>query len=312
MSVKHSKTPTILGIFSVVFWSTSVAFSRSAAEKMGTLNMAFFNLLISSFFLLLFQLAFFKKEFFLKITKIPLAYFYKVGSYMIIYIICFYMAVGEASNRESVIVIGIINYLWPGLTFLFSIPILRNKAKISLLISGTMSAFAGTTLAFIEGYHVSLAELKSTLQGDLIPFLYAFIAAVSWAIYSNMTRKHQRKEDQTVMPILLLTAGIIVLLIQLLQGKTPELKLTGLQWLELAYLAIFPTALAYLFWDRAMKQGNKNLVTAFSYTTPLTSTLISGFYLQVTIGIGFGLAAVLVIIGAVLCRQSMINPSHSQ
>jgi drug/metabolite transporter (DMT)-like permease len=141
----------------------------------------------------------------------------------------------------------------------------------------------------------------------MIPFFYAFIAAVSWAIYSNMTRRFQRKEDRAAMPLLLLAAGLVVLVLQLSQGKVPELNLTRFQFLELAYLAIFPTALAYLFWDRAMKQGNKDLVTAFSYFTPLASTLISGFYLHVTIGIGYGLAAVLVIIGAVQCRWSMVD-----
>ena len=86
---------------------------------------------------------------------------------------------------------------------------------------------------------------------------------------------------------------------------TPRFNLPGYQFLELLYLAVFPTALAYLFWDQAMKHGNKNLVTAFSYFTPLGSTLISGLYLHVTIGTGFGLAALLVISGAFLCKWSI-------
>jgi drug/metabolite transporter (DMT)-like permease len=307
--MKSTKLPTLLGIGAIIFWSTSIAFTRSVAEKMGTLNMAFFNLVFSSTFLLLVQWFRYKKDFFSKIAGLSFAYLAKVGSFVVVYMILFYLAIGEASTRSTVIVIGIINYLWPGFIFLLSVPILKNKARYGILISGVVVAFAGTTLALLEGHRISLAELASAFKGDIKPLVFAFVAAVSWAVYSNITRKFQGEADRLAMPVFLLAAGLVALCIQLVKGEVPALRLTGLQLLELAYLAIFPTGLAYLFWDRAMKQGNKDLVVASSYIIPLASTFISGYYLRVPIGLGFGLAAVLVIVGAVLCRWSLINVS---
>ena len=304
---KQINFPTLLGLIAVLFWSTSVAFSRSITEKTGTLNTVFFNMMCSGLFLLLAQGLIYKKELIYKIAKLPFTYLYKVGTFLVLYMVFFYMAVGEAGSREAVIVIGIINYLWPGLTFLFSIPILKNKAKYSLLISGIVVAFAGTTTAFLEGNRLSLFQLKSTFKGEIFPFLLALAAAVSWGIYSNMTRKHKFKEDISALPLLLFTAGMVTLILQLVKGETPVLDLAGKEYIEFAYLFIFPTALSYLFWDRAMKRGNKDLVVAFSYGIPLISTLISCYYLDVSVGFGFWLAAVLVIIGAVLCRWSIKN-----
>ena len=303
--LKPTKFPTFLGLLAIIAWSTSIAVTRSTAEKMGTLNMAFFNLLVSGALLLLAQGLIYKKELFSKFARLPFTYFSRVGSFMIVYMVLFSLAVGEASTRETVIVIGIINYLWPGLTFLFSIPILKKKAKYSALIPGILAAFAGTTLALLKGNQVSLTGLQTALKKDAFPFLLALLAAVSWAIYSNMTHKFKTPEDKVAMPLFLLTAGFVVLILILMKEKTPRFNLPGYQFLELLYLAVFPTALAYLFWDQAMKHGNKNLVTTFSYLTPLASTLISGLYLDVNLGIDFGLAALLVIGGAFLCKWSI-------
>lgn len=299
--------PTLMGLFAILFWSTTIAFSRSVAEKIGTLNTAFFTMLCSGIFLLLIQLLIYKKEFFRKIFRLPFAYLYKVGTFLVLYMALFYIAVGEAASREAVIVVGIINYLWPGLVFLFSIPILKNRAKYLRLTFGILLAFGGTTTAILEGHQLSLADIKSAFYGSITPYIFAFIAAVFWGIYSNMTRKLQIKEDVVALPVLFLITSFVILILQLLKGESPQLNLYGAQYLEFAYVVIFPTAISYLFWDNAMKRGNKDLVAAVSYLIPLASTLISGYYLKVTINIGFGMAAVLVIIGAVLCRWSIIE-----
>jgi drug/metabolite transporter (DMT)-like permease len=242
---------------------------------------------------------------FSKIKTIPFRYFYKVGSFMVIYMAFFYSAVGTAATREGVIVVGIINYLWPGLTFLFSVPILKKKARYGLLTVGMLAAFTGAGIAVLVGNRLSPGQLASSLKGDVFPFLFALAGAVSWGIYSNMTRKYAVKEDIAALPVLFFISAVFIFMIQAVKGEIPRLYLTGSGYLEFIYLVIFPTAIAYLSWDRAMKKGNKDLVAALSYGIPLVSTLISCYYLRVGVGVGFGAAAVSVIIGAVFCRYSV-------
>ncbi|HLP57886.1 MAG TPA: EamA family transporter [Candidatus Deferrimicrobium sp.] len=293
---------TSLGILALIFWSTSIAFSRSVTEHMGTLNTAFFNLLFSGLLLLTIQGLIYKKEIFLKIKRLPPAYFYKVGIFMMFYMVVFYVAVGEASSRQAVIVVGIINYLWPGLTFLFSVPLLKHKAHYGLLTFGILIAFAGTAAAMLEGNRLAMADIRLTLTDNFLPYALALLAAVSWGLYSNLARKFKTDEDILSIPLIFIISGGAVLLLLLLQGRVPRLSLSGWEYAEFAYLVTFPTALAYLSWNRAMRDGNKNLVTAFSYLTPLASTLVSGLYLQVNIGPGFWVAAFMVLLGAVVCK----------
>jgi len=81
---------------------------------------------------------------------------------------------------------------------------------------------------------------------------------------------------------------------------------------ELLYMSIFPTFLAYIFWDRAMRKGNIILVASLSYFTPLLSIIISSLYLQVVIKPSLWIACGLVIAGAVICKFSIIDKTKKE
>lgn len=303
--MKHSIFSTVLGFLAIAFWSTYIAFSRSVTEKMGTLNTAFFNLLFSGLLLLAIQWVIYRKEFIPKIKRLPFEYFYKVGIFMVLNLVVFYGAVGEAASREAVIVVGIINYLWPGLIFLFSVPLLKRRAAYGWLVPGILIAFAGTALALLEGNRVSVSDLQVSLRGNVFPYLLALAAAVSWGFYSNLARKFKSVEDVISVPLIIIVSAGFILVLQWVKGEAPQLSLSGWEYMEFGYLVIFPTALAYLFWQKAMSEGNKDLVAAFSYMVPLLSTLVSGIYLDVRIGPGFLVAVLMVLLGAVLSRKSI-------
>jgi len=77
-------------------------------------------------------------------------------------------------------------------------------------------------------------------------------------------------------------------------------------------MSVFPTFLAYLFWDRAMRKGKIILVASFSYFTPLLSIIISSLYLQVVIKPSLWIACGLVIVGAVICKFSIIDKAKKE
>ena len=79
---------------------------------------------------------------------------------------------------------------------------------------------------------------------------------------------------------------------------------------ELLYMSIFPTFLAYLFWDRAMRKGKIILVVSLSYFTPLLSIIISSLYLRVAVKANLWIACGLVIAGAVVCKFSIIDKTE--
>jgi len=81
---------------------------------------------------------------------------------------------------------------------------------------------------------------------------------------------------------------------------------------ELLYMSIFPTFLAYLFWDRAMRKGKIILVASLSYFTPLLSIIISSLYLRVAVNANLWAACGLVIAGAIICKFSIIDKTKKE
>jgi drug/metabolite transporter (DMT)-like permease len=76
--------------------------------------------------------------------------------------------------------------------------------------------------------------------------------------------------------------------------------------LEAASLGL-ATALAYIFWDIAMRKGNLVLVAAFSYFIPLFSTLLSSLYLHVTPGLSLWLGCALIVLGSLISWKGVLN-----
>jgi len=235
---------------------------------------------------------------------LPYWYLFGCGALFVFYTVCLYLAVGLAFGREQVIEVSIINYLWPGLTLVFSIPILHKKARISL-IPGVVIAFAGFCLVAIQSGMFSWEGFKGNFQINCLPYLLAFMAAISWGLYSNLSRRWAGHVESGAVPIFLLFTGLILTILRFIFPK--ESYWTPRVVIELLYMSIFPTFLAYTFWDRAMRKGKIILVASLSYFTPFLSIIISSFYLQVVVRANLWIACALVIMGAVICKFSIYD-----
>jgi len=293
---------TILGIFAIIFWGTTIAFSRSLTEQLGALTAASWIYLLSGIIACLYLVITPKGIY--KVFQLPILYLVGCGVLFAIYAVCLYLAVGLAFNREQVIEVGIINYLWPGLTLIFSIPILHKKARISLL-PGIIIAFSGFYLATVQSGMFSWEGFRSNFQVNYFPYILAFLASISWALYSNLSRRWASHTESGAVPIFLLVTGLILTVIRFM---FPEKS----QWTprvvyELLYMAIFPTFLAYIFWDNAMRKGKIILVASLSYFIPLLSIIIISLYLQVAVRANLWIACALVITGAVICKFSIYD-----
>ncbi|PKP60883.1 EamA family transporter, partial [Candidatus Atribacteria bacterium HGW-Atribacteria-1] len=244
-----------------------------------------------------------------KTFQLPILYLIGCGTLFIFYMVCLYLAVGLAFSREQVIEVSIINYLWPGLTLVFSLPILHKKGRITL-IPGMVLAFSGFYLATVESGMFSWEVFKGNFQVSYLPYLLAFMAAISWGLYSNLVRRWAGHTEGGAVPIFLLFTGLILTVIRFMSPE--ESYWTTRVIFELLYMSVFPTFLAYLFWDRAMRKGKIILVASLSYFTPLLSIIISSLYLQVAVKTNLWMACALVIVGAVILKFSIIDKTKKE
>lgn len=302
-----NKLCTSGGFFAILLWSTTFAFARSLSEQVGPLTAGAAVYLIGGCVCLL-RLRLSGRTL-ARFLALPRLYLIGCGSLFVFYTAAIYLAVGMATDRGQVLEIALVNYLWPTLTILLSLPLLRKQGNLWLL-PGTALAVTGVFLVMTQEDHVSWMSLLEHLRKNPTAYLLALGAAVSWALYSNLARRWSAPTGGGAVEFFLVAAGLVLLGLRLLVTEPAG---WGLQPVgELLGLAA-ATAVAYLLWDVAMRKGNLLLVVAISYFTPLLSTMLSCAYLKVSPGPRLWLGCILLVCGSLLTWRSISDqPAHGR
>lgn len=295
--------PTALGGLSILFWSTTIACSRSLTEQLGPLTSGATVYLAAG--VIACGVLAGRGRLLPGLRHADRRYLFGCGGLMAVYTLLLYVAVGLARTREQVITVTVANYLWPGLTLLLAVPLLGWRARPIFLVVGTILGLAGVALAVgADGIQGSARLSWSVHAATTFP---ALLAAIAWALYSNLSRRWAAQAAAGAMPLFLLATGIVLLVARLFFPEHSDW--TGHVFWEAAYMVCFPTLLAYVFWDNAARRGDLSLVAALSYLTPLLSVMVSAVYLGVAIKPLQWLAGALVVAGAVLCKRSIRTSS---
>ena len=294
---------TALGLLAILLWSTTFAVSRSLAEKIGFVT-AGAGMLIAGGVLGCLYVGVVEGRRAAAIFRLPRAYLLGCGALLVTYMVCLFLAIGLAANRQQTIEVGILNYLWPGLTLVFAIPILGANVRWGFFVGIAMAA-AGAALAPLRLGEYSAGTLLENLRTNPLPYGLALVGAVVWALYSVLSRRWAGGAEGGAVPLFTLAAGLVLLALRPGFHETPHWSWQAAG--ELAFMAVFPVMVAYALWDRAMRRGNVTLVAAMSYLTPLLSTVLSVLYLRVEVGWNLWVACGLIIAGAALAQQSVVK-----
>ena len=191
---------------------------------------------------------------------------------------------------------NLINYLWPLLIVLFS-PLLLPGLRLHLRPRHILAALLG-----LAGAALIATGGRMSLETRYLPgYLLAGCAALTWAVYSLLTKRLPPFPTDSVGAFCLIS-GILALTVQFFSPGSLEAasRLSAGQWLALALVGLGPLGAAFFFWDAALKLGDPRKIGALAYLTPLLSTLnlvwIGG---QRLTGLSFA-AMLLIIAGAVV------------
>jgi drug/metabolite transporter (DMT)-like permease len=303
MSRFHNlSSSTINGFLAIFLWSTTVALARSLSEQIGPITAAASVYMIASVACIAHLL--FSKSKRLHIMQLPRRYVLWCGVLFVLYMLVLFLAVGLARNRNQVLEVGLLNYLWPTLTILFSLVLLNKKAGVFLL-PGTLIGLSGVVLVLTQqGTSIAWQSFAKNLLSNPVAYSLGLTAAVSWALYSNLTRRWAGDERTGAVDIFLPATGIILLMIHLLVKENGLWNVRAV--LEVGYLGVI-TWLAYKLWDVAMRKGDVVLVAACSYLTPFFSTLVSCVYLRVKADVSLWIGCVLIVVGSLLSWRSVTD-----
>lgn len=291
-----SPAATLLGLLAIVLWSTTIACSRSLAEQLGALTSAAVVYLAAGTIGCGLLAAGGRWRSTLRCAD--RRYLFGCGGLMVTYTVLLFVAVGLAQTRTAVITVTVCNYLWPSLTLLLAVPLLGWQMRPWRLATGTLIALTGVALAMgADGWDAPGSGSWSTHAVSTLP---ALLAAVTWGLYSNLSRRWGGPQSANAMPLFLLAAGVVLAVLR--TCRVEHSVWTAAVVGEVIYMAVFPTLAAYVCWDTAARRGNLPLVAACSYLTPLLSVLVSSLYLDLPVRPQQWLAGALVVAGAAVCR----------
>ncbi len=292
-------SPTLCGIGAILMWSTTIGFARSLLEKVGPLTAGASVFLLAGIISAGRLLA--SREKIRRVRRLRRAYLLGCGGLFVFYQFALFKAIGLARDNGQVLEVGLLNYLWPALIILFSLVVLNKKARFFLL-PGTLLALAGVFLVLTQDSPVNLAALSNNLGGNPAAYLLVLSAAVSWALYSNLTRRWAGGEDAGGVDLFLPATGLVLLLLCIIwpEGRSWDCWAVA----EAVFLGVVMWA-AYCLWDVAMRRTKVTFVAACAYFTPLFSTVISCLKLGVSPGPTLWFGCLLIIAGSWLSSVSV-------
>ncbi|MFC7702935.1 DMT family transporter [Plastorhodobacter daqingensis] len=177
------------------------------------------------------------------------------------YHLLYFSALRMAPPAEA----GLIAYLWPLLIVLFS-GLLPGERLVARHVLGALMALAGTALILLGG------DRGGPLSATALPgFGLAFIAALTWAAYSVLSRRLGAVPTDSVAVFCI--ASAVLSAIAHLALETTVWPQDGIGWLCVIALGLGPVGLAFYVWDIGMKHGDIQMLGVASYAAPLLSTL---------------------------------------
>ena len=172
---------------------------------------------------------------------------------------------------------------------------LRNIAGVIIGLIGCAIVINGG----VTGFQIINTE---NIFGNLI----AAVAAICWAVYTVMGKRLVREYGGLAITSLNMTVGSIPLL--LLVTGIGELALPPAKaMIVIAYLAVFPTAIGFALWYKALEKIDAVRLGPLQYIVPVGTAIISLFTLDEQIKITSIAGMLLVFVGIYLSSMSEEN-----
>jgi len=236
-------TILLLAALPPLFWAGNFLVARAMRDPVPPFQMSFWRWALAFTLLLPFAWSAGRRE--RERLRDELGFLTLLGAVGVTAFNCFVYA---ALHHTSVVNGALINSLMPAVTFLFALVLLGERLAFQRILGLAVSLLGAATIV-AGGRPERIADLAFN-RGDLL----VLCGLTFWAAYTVLIR-WQRTQ---LSPILFLTATIGLGTLFHTPLVTWEVATSGGFFLDLrsgaalAYLAIFLSILAYVFWNRAV------------------------------------------------------------
>ncbi len=170
-----------------------------------------------------------------------------------------------------------------------------------LQIAGIFLAALGVLLVVTRGDLSQLAQGRIGTFGDLLILL----SAPNWAVFSTLSRRGLQRYPAAQMMFYVMASGWLLTSVLFFLGSGPgEIhNLTWEGWLGIAFLGIFCSGLAYIFWYDALKALPVAQTGAFINLEPLVTVIVAALLLGEPVILASVLGGAIILLGVWLVNR---------
>lgn len=207
----------------------------------------------------------------------------------------YYIVLLKAYSLLEAQVAGILNYTWPIVLVILSVPFLKQKIPLYSFVALFIS-FIGIIVIGTDG-----APLDMEFNEPWGIFL-ALLSSLFWAIYWILNLKDKERKSEEKIFLNLLIGFIYVALYLIITG----VKINPPSWQSIAgsaYIGLFELSITFVIWLNALKlSSNTAKVSNLVYLSPFVAL----FWINITVGEEIHLSTIVglvFIIAGILLQQ---------
>lgn len=268
MRIKAS--PYLLLTLTALFWAGNFVVGRAMKNTIPPISLAFWRWALALVILIPFSLSHIRAE--LPLLK---KNWRLLAVYGVLGVSCFNTFVYIGLHSTTATNALLINSVIPILIVLISrliagTPVSSRQAfGITVSLAGVLTIICRGNPDIILSLHIN--------KGDA----WILLAVVSWAFYTFLLRQRPAELHPLSFLASIVAIGLIPLLAlyvgDLYQGNRFVLNTANIS--SLLYVALFPSVLAFIFWNQAVREVGPNKAGLFLYLMPVFGAILSAVFL---------------------------------
>ncbi|WP_332685434.1 DMT family transporter [Bosea sp. (in: a-proteobacteria)] len=284
-----------------LFWSGNFLFARAMRDAIPPFQMSFWRWVVALLILLPFCLPPIKAQWPRIRANLPfLAFLGLIG------VTAFNCFVYAALHHTTVVNGALVNSLLPIATFLLAFLILKQRLSPRQIL-GVAISLAGAAVVIARG---DLAALRgfSPNRGDLL----VLVGMSFWALYTVLIRWRPLGLDPMALLGVTVAFGVLfhLPLVAWEYQARGGFALTPANAGAILYFAIFPSILAYIFWNRSVAVLGPGRTGMFMHLLPIFSAVLATVFLGERLAPYHALGFALVVAGiAIVTRPQAAKPA---
>ncbi|MCK5132956.1 MAG: DMT family transporter [Candidatus Sabulitectum sp.] len=177
----------------------------------------------------------------------------------------YYLVLLNAYNGLPAQIAMVVNYLWPVVLVLLSVPLLGQKLNVKGL-AGILLSFAGVVFLALIG--------RNSFEIPTTPLLLAFASTFIWAVYWLLNTRNKGKTTAVLFTSFVF-GSIYLLVYGIATGQEFSLHPGILPWI--VYIGFLEMGFTYLMWNTALKWASSTAtVSGMIFLTPFIALIFIG------------------------------------